>query len=224
MDARSFLGIEPLDIALRWRLEVTEEVSTPGKFLYGGCALAAALVALETCRGDRPLGDRPVPVFRRDRDHARPGRDTGGFRKRGYAGQGGRSGRWGEILTVNAALGQGQLQMEGTWVERPEVAAPLSYPERRLPAMFGNSVLNRVEVRTASGRMMDASTYAWKRFVLILGTRARPSRTVGRELAMIGDYVSGGVSEPLGLRTMGRNSTTPSGSLASSRPNGSCAT
>src|SRR6202041_3286714 len=51
VDARSFLGIEPLDIALRWRLEVTEEVSTPGKFLYGGCALAAALVALEHASG-----------------------------------------------------------------------------------------------------------------------------------------------------------------------------
>ena len=51
MDARSFLGITPVDVALRWRLEVTEEVSTPGKFLYGGCALGAALVALEHASG-----------------------------------------------------------------------------------------------------------------------------------------------------------------------------
>src|SRR5271170_4533322 len=48
MDALHFLGLEATDDPLRWRLPVTPAVSTPGRFLYGGCALAAGLVALES--------------------------------------------------------------------------------------------------------------------------------------------------------------------------------
>ena len=36
---------------LRWRLPVTPELSTPGNFLFGGCGLGAALVALEAATG-----------------------------------------------------------------------------------------------------------------------------------------------------------------------------
>ena len=46
MEAREFLGIEQIAES-RFRLEVTEKVITPGQFLFGGCALGAALVALE---------------------------------------------------------------------------------------------------------------------------------------------------------------------------------
>ena len=87
-----------------------------------------------------------------------------------------------EILTVNAALGQGQLQMEGTWVERPEVAEPPQVPRKasarhvrqQQPALCPGPHRQWPDDRRAR-------RYAWKRFVLILGTCARPSRTVGRE-------------------------------------------
>ena len=36
---------------LRWRLPVTPAVCTPGRFLYGGCGLAAGIVALEAASG-----------------------------------------------------------------------------------------------------------------------------------------------------------------------------
>jgi acyl-CoA thioesterase-2 len=207
VDARSFLGITPVDVALRWRLEVTEEVSTPGKFLYGGCALGAALVALEHASGrSTAWATAQYLSFAEtgttlDLDVTLAVSGKGVTQGRAVGRVGGR-----EILTVNAALGQGQLQIEGTWVEPPDVAPPLSCPERQLPAMFGNSVLNRVEVRTASGRMMDAldgtpgtgSSSFWAR----VPGHLEPSAAT---LAIIGDYVSGGVSEPLGLRTMGRS-------------------
>src|ERR1700722_9146145 len=51
MDALHFLGLEATNDPLRWRLPVTPAVSTPGSFLYGGCALAAGIVALETAAG-----------------------------------------------------------------------------------------------------------------------------------------------------------------------------
>jgi hypothetical protein len=46
VDAQHFLGLEPTDDPLRWRLPVTPAVSTPGWFLYGGCGLAAGIVAM----------------------------------------------------------------------------------------------------------------------------------------------------------------------------------
>ena len=52
-DARHFLGMEERGDPLHWRLEVVPEVTTPGNFLFGGCGLGAALVALET--GGRPV-------------------------------------------------------------------------------------------------------------------------------------------------------------------------
>ena len=72
--------------------------------------------------------------------------------------------------------------------------------------MFADSVLSRVEVRAAKGRMMEAldgkpgdgSSAFWAR----LPGHLEPSAAT---LAIIGDYVSGGLSEPLGQRTMGRS-------------------
>jgi acyl-CoA thioesterase-2 len=207
VDARTFLGISPLDVALSWRLDVTPEVSTPGSFLYGGCGLAAALVALEQASG-RPTAwataqylsfaetgttlDLEVTLAVTGK-HITQGRAVGRVRGR-------------EILTVNAALGHGQLELEGTWVEPPDVPRPLECPERVLPPMFANSVLNRVEVRAAKGRMMEVvngepgedSSAFWAR----LPGHLEPSAAT---LAIIGDYVSGGLSEPLGMRTMGRS-------------------
>jgi acyl-CoA thioesterase II len=207
VDARTFLGITPQDIALSWTLEVTPEVSTPGNFLYGGCGLAAALVALEQASG-RPTAwataqylsfaetgstlDFEVTIAVSGK-HVTQARALGRVRGR-------------EILSVNAALGDGDLDLEGTWVSPPEVPPPLECAPRRIPEMFGESVLNRVEVRVASGRMMEdvdgtpgtGSTSFWAR----LPGHFEPSAAT---LAIIGDYVASGVADPLGRSTMGRS-------------------
>jgi acyl-CoA thioesterase II len=207
VDARTFLGISPLDVSLSWRLDVTPEVSTPGRFLYGGCGLAAALVALEQASGRATAWataqylsfaetgttlDLDVTLAVTGK-HMTQGRAVGRVHGR-------------EILTVNAALGHGEPDLEGTWVEPPEVARPLDCPARVVPPMFADSVLSRVEVRAAKGRMMEAldgkpgdgSSAFWARLPGHLETSAAT-------LAIIGDYVSGGLSEPLGKRTMGRS-------------------
>jgi acyl-CoA thioesterase-2 len=207
VDARTFLGISPLDVALSWRLDVTPEVSTPGRFLYGGCGLAAALVALEQASGRATAWATAQylsfaetgTTLELDVTLAVTGKQITQGRAVGRV-----QGR--EILTVNAALGHGQLELEGTWVEPPEVPRPLDCPERVVPPMFADSVLSRVEVRAAKGRMMEAldgkpgdgSSAFWARLPGHLETSAAT-------LAIIGDYVSGGLSEPLGKRTMGRS-------------------
>ena len=53
MDARTFLGMEPAGDYLHWRMEVRPDLCTPEGFLFGGCGLGAALVALEAV-AERP--------------------------------------------------------------------------------------------------------------------------------------------------------------------------
>ncbi|MHB8328542.1 MAG: acyl-CoA thioesterase, partial [Acidimicrobiales bacterium] len=172
MDARHFLGLEPTDDPLRWRLPVTPAVSTPGHFLYGGCALAAGLVALEEA-SRRPtvwataqyLSYAPTgTTLEWEVVLAASGRNTTQGRAIGRLGDT-------EILTVNAALGRNDLEVSGTWVEPPVVAAPDECPLQEVPAFFADTVLTRVEHRVARGRLFsqldgehgDARTAFWAR-------------------------------------------------------------
>jgi acyl-CoA thioesterase II len=207
VDARTFLGIEATSDPMRWRLPVTPAVSTPGRFLYGGCGLAAALVALEEASG-RPtvwataqyLAHAPTgSVVDWDVVVAASGKSVTQARANGRM-----DGR--DVLTVNAALGRGDLDLEGTWVTPPAVPAPDDCPTLEIPPFFADSVLERVDHRLARGKMFapsydapgDGSSAFWAR----LPGHLEPSAAT---LAVIGDYVSGGVSHPVGLRTMGRS-------------------
>ena len=111
-----------------------------------------------------------------------------------------------EILTVNAALGTPAVDINEVWVEPPDVPAPEDCKPRKIPKMFANTILDNVDVRLAKGRI----------FTDLDGTPGEPysamwARVPGHiepsaaTLAIFGDYVSGGVSQPLGLRTMGRS-------------------
>jgi acyl-CoA thioesterase II len=111
-----------------------------------------------------------------------------------------------EVLTVNGALGRRPLELSGTWVKPPEVPDPEDCPRQEMPALFADSVHVRVEHRVAKGRLFSE-----------LDGRPGDPRPTPRArvpghlepsaatLAVIGDYVSGGTSQPLGVRTMGRS-------------------
>ena len=207
MDARRFLGIEPVDDNLNWRFVVRPELTTPGHFLFGGCGLGAALVALEGASG-RPT----VWATAQYLSHA-PTLSTmemavtlavvGGHITQGRA-IGSVEGR--EILTVNAALGSAELEVGGVWVEPPVVPSPEECPPRKLPTMFTNTILDSVEVRVAKGntfedvdaRPGDPTTALWAR----VPGHLEPSAAT---LAIFGDYLTGAVSQPLGRHTMGRS-------------------
>jgi acyl-CoA thioesterase len=207
VDARHFLGLEPTDDPLRWRLPVTPAVCTPGHFLYGGCGLAAGIVAMEAASG-RPtvwataqyLTYAPTgSVLDWEVVLAAVGGGTTQARAIGRLGDK-------EVLTVNAALGLRELDLSGTWVEPPQVPPPDECPLQEFPAMFADTVLDRVEHRVARGRLFSeldgspgsADSAFWAR----VPGHLEPSAAT---LAVIGDYVSGGVSQPLGRRTMGRS-------------------
>ncbi|MGP0031261.1 MAG: acyl-CoA thioesterase [Acidimicrobiales bacterium] len=207
MDAQTFLGMEPVGDALHWRMRVAPHLTTPGDFLFGGCGLGAALVALEGASG-RPtiwatgqyLSYAPTNslmvwevTLAVEGGHVTQGRAVGQVEGR-------------EILTVNAALGTAELAVSGVWVEPPSVAPPEQCPPRVLPDMFRNTILESVEVRIAKGRVFDEmhgepgspESALWAR---VPGHLAPSAAT----LAIFGDYVSSAASHPLGRRTMGRS-------------------
>jgi acyl-CoA thioesterase II len=208
VDARTFLGMQSAGDDLHWRMQVTRQLTTPGNFLFGGCGLGAALVALEAAAG-RPtvwatgqylsyaLVDEELQwevTLAAVGGHVTQGRAVGRV--------GGR-----EILTVNAALGQGDLELNGVWVAAPDVPPPDQCRPRFLPEFFRNTIMDSIEVRTARGltfEEMDGTTSGspdsalWAR----VPGHLTPSAAT---LAIVGDYVSGAVSQPLGRRAMGRS-------------------
>lgn len=206
VDAKTFLGMSRTSVDA-WSFEVTERLMTPGKFLFGGCGLASGLVALEEASA-RPTiwataqylsyAPRGAQVTVKT-DLAVVGNRVTQARATTYA-----EGR--EILTINAALGTGELSSPTPWVTMPDVPAPEDCPPRVMPKRFDSSIFNHLETRIALGRS----------FSEIDGTPGSPvsalwSRVPGHfdpsaaTLAIFGDYVAGGVTQPLGYNTMGRS-------------------
>jgi acyl-CoA thioesterase II len=207
VDARTFLGMQPVGDDLRWRMHVTKQLTTPGNFLFGGCALGAALVALEEASG-RPTVWATAhylsyALIDEELDWSVTLAAVGGHVTQGRA-VGSVDGR--EILTVNAALGKDELDVGGVWVVPPDVPPPDQCPRRFLPEFFRNTIMDSVEVRSARGRAfeeMDGSpgspdSALWAR----VPGHLTPSAAT---LAIFGDYVSGAVSQPIGRRAMGRS-------------------
>jgi acyl-CoA thioesterase len=199
--------MEPAEDDLHWRMRVVPQLTTPGNFLFGGCGLGAGLVALEGAAG-RPTVWATAQYLSYAPTHSVLDWEVtlavvGGHVSQGRA-VGSIEGR--EILTVNAALGKDELEVEGVWVEPPVVPPPEECPARFLPEMFRNTIMDKVEVRTAKGRMFDEmdgqpgspNSALWAR----VPGHLSPSAAT---LAIFGDYVSGAVSHPIGRRAMGRS-------------------
>lgn len=209
MDARHFLGIEPDGDDLHWRLPVTPSIATPGAFLFGGCGLAAGIVALEAA-AQRPviwataqyLAHAPIgSELRFDVVLAATGRHTTQARTTGRLGDN-------EVLTVNAALGHPRAEHapSTSWVSAPDVPPPSHCPRRERLPFPGETVFQRVDQRLATGRAMTeldgipgpATSASWFR----VPGHLDPSAAT---LAVLGDYVTAGVSEALGAPTFSRS-------------------
>ncbi|MDQ1394252.1 MAG: hypothetical protein QOF30_3229 [Acidimicrobiaceae bacterium] len=207
MDAWTFLGLEPTDDALLWRLPVTPGVSTPGRFLFGGCGLAAGVAAMEHA-SDRPaiwataqyLSYAPTDsVVDFAVNLAVVGHQTTQARAIGRV-----DGK--EILAVNAALGRRHLDVSGMWVRPPDVPGPVESTSRTIPPEFSGTVLERVEVRLAMGRQFedldgtvgDGRCAFWAR----LPGLVEPSSAW---LSVLGDYVPSGVAQALGRPSIGNS-------------------
>ncbi len=209
MDARHFLGIEPTGDPLHWRLPVTSAVSTPGRFLFGGCGLAAGIVALEAAAGQPTVWATAQYLA-----HAPTGSELDWHVT--LAAVGSRTtqarvvARLGtrEILTVNAALGHLPAPDIGdeSWVTAPSVPPPLECSRRLRFPFPEETVFHRVEQRLATGRSLadldgtpgPARFASWFR----VPGHLEPSAAT---LAVLGDYVTGGLSQALGVHTMSRS-------------------
>ena len=206
MDTSDFLGLTRVDDTT-WRLEVVERLITPGHFLFGGCGLAAGLAALEEA-SERPTIWGTAQYL----SYAPLGAEvtvatelvvTGGHvtQARATARVGAR-----EILTVNAALGTGELAAPTPWATMPEVPDPEVCPARRVPWALSTSIFEHLDTRVAMGRTYDEIdgtpgspvSAVWAR----LPGHLEPSAAT---LAIFGDLVSGAATQPLGRRTRGRS-------------------
>jgi acyl-CoA thioesterase-2 len=200
MDAREFLGLQPTHNPHRWVLPVTTGIATSGKFLFGGCGLGAAIVALEETL-DRPvvwataqylsyaMVDEVVDI---DVTVASSGHYTSQARVVAHVGDR-------EVLTVNAALGERSEELSAQWGSPPDVAGPAESVQRELRT-DGDSLMNRLDTRIAAGVQWDELGEGRK---MADGTSALWVRMPGLEmsaagLAVLGDYVPYGISQALG--------------------------
>jgi acyl-CoA thioesterase len=209
--AEDFLGMAQAGDDLHWRLTVVPELCTPGDFLFGGCGLGAALAAVDRASGRRVvwstaqyLSYAPThSVVDLEVTLAAVGSRVTQARVVGRLGGN-------DILTVNAAAGlPGNLDAEAVWVDPPKVAPPDECPPRRSPNLGTSSIFDHVDMRQALGlsfeEMMagmdgpgEPTSAVWAR----VPGHLEPSAAT---LAIIGDYITGGVSQPLGRRIESRS-------------------
>jgi acyl-CoA thioesterase-2 len=207
MDARTFLGMEMRDgDPLHWTMEVHPGISAGSRFLFGGCGLGSGIEAMERATGRsciwataQYLSYAPVgSVVDLDVTLAVAGHQTTQARCIGRVGAE-------EIFTVNAALGERPFEARGRWAQAPDVPPPDQCPPRRFPADV-ESVMGRLEVRVADGRQYDeldgtpgtGRSAMWCRMPEVL----EPSAAA---LAVLGDFVPGGISQALGVHAGGNS-------------------
>lgn len=207
MDARTFLGLQASEDPRAWLLPVVPGISTGGGFLFGGCALAAGVEAMERTTG-RPVvwatahylaHARPPDVVAIDVVPAVVGSSVTQARAMGHVGDA-------EIFTVHGALGRRDIDIAGEWAVRPDVAPPDECPPRDLSRHHHDreTVMRRIEVRVASGRQ-DAEidgTPGSGRSALWARLPDAMEMSAGA-LAVLGDYVPSGIRQATGSDTGG---------------------
>jgi acyl-CoA thioesterase II len=205
VDARTFLGMERTG-ETTWSFDVTERLITPGNFLFGGCGLASALVALEEA-SERPsiwataqyLSYAPLgSTVTVTTDLAVVGGRVTQARATAVADDR-------EILTVNGAFGTGELTSETPWVTMAEVKAPEECPERMTHNRFNRSIFDHLDTRIALGRPFDELESPGSPVSALWSRIPGHFDVSAATLAIFGDYVAGGLSQPLGYHAMGRS-------------------
>jgi acyl-CoA thioesterase len=209
MDARDWLGLQATHNPMRWVLPVIPGIATGKGFLFGGCALGAAIAAMEEATG-RPaiwataqyLSYAHVPaILDIDVKVAARGKTITQARAVGHVGEA-------EVFTVNAALGSRDLDVAGIWVDPPDVPGPEGCPHRTTPDESVESIMKRLDVRLANARdwadiegrpMVGGRSTLWAR------TPDGLDLASGAGLAILGDYVPFGIRQALG-RPGGGNS------------------
>ncbi|MEY3055461.1 MAG: hypothetical protein RL550_1984, partial [Actinomycetota bacterium] len=149
MDSRQFLGLEPTHNPYRWILPVVPGISTAGGFLFGGCGLAAAVAAMEGTSGRRAVWAtaqylsyaKPGETMDIDVTVAVSGHQITQARAVCHVGDR-------EILTVNAALGDRDLDETGQFETMPTgLPLPNECKERPHVLDWSDSISGRMDQR-----------------------------------------------------------------------------
>lgn len=208
MDSRTFLGLQQSHNPYRWSLPVTRSLSTGGGFLFGGCALGAAISAMEGISGRDCVWAtaqylsyaKPGEVMDVDITIAVEGHQITQARAVGHVGNR-------EILTVNAALGTREIEQRGQWETMPDVPPPDRCSPRPHRMPVEGTINERLEQRLVKGRETDqlsgehgdGQVLMWARIPDVLdGVDASA-------LAVLGDFVPMGVGQALGVQGGGNS-------------------
>jgi acyl-CoA thioesterase len=210
MDSRTFLGLEPTHNPFRWKLPVTEGISTTGNFLFGGSGLGAAISALEGTSGRQCVWAtaqylsyaKPGEVLDIDVHVAVDGHQITQARAVCHVADR-------EILTVNAALGDRPIEASGQWEQMPSgIPTPHECAPRVGNSDWSGSINDRLDQRLVKGRSFegldgsepgDGQTLLWARLPdVIAGVDATT-------LAILGDFVPMGIGQALGARAGGNS-------------------
>jgi len=219
LDAVDFFGLEQHRHDPRWwQLPVVPELCSGMGALFGGCALGAAIEALERTTERRLVWAtaqylsyaRPPSVLQIEVVEAVRGRQVS--QGRAVCRVDGD-----EIVTVNAALGQRALPWSGEWAVQPDVPAPSESRLRAVDARHRGTIMSRLDMRLADARDFadlvgepgDGRCSLWVRLPDLDMSAAA--------LAIVGDYVPFGIGQALGRRT-GSNSLDNTIRVASRRP------
>lgn len=206
VDARTFLGLEPTDHPLRWRLPVRASLTTGGGFLFGGVGLAAAIEALEAAAG-RPLVwataqylsyALPPSVVDLEVTVAVSGRQTAQARAVGRVGDQ-------EIFTVNAALGSRPVDASGEWALRPDVAGPELCPPLEDLERDEGTIMSQIEMRLAGARQVGELDGRRGDGRAALWARVEGLECCAGLLGILGDWVPFGIGQALGQRAGGNS-------------------
>lgn len=202
MDALEFLGLEPTHNPHRWYLPVVPGISTGYPFLFGGCALGAAIEAMERTTG-RPVvwatGQylsyaHPPEIMDIDVTIATQGHRTTQARAVGHVGDR-------EIVTVNAALGSRPSDEFGVWPTMPDVPPPGECRPRESRFPRDDSLFSRIDLLAARARDWseldgtpgtDGCSALWARIPDL-------SEMSAGALGILGDHVPFGISQALGV-------------------------
>lgn len=213
MSQKPFIDLRSTHNPNRYYVPVTEDIAVgpPGhQFLFGGCGLASAVMAMEqTC--ERPviwatsqyLSYARVPSTV-DLDVIVPvsGKYNSQARAIGHVGDR-------EIFTVNAALGERPSDVSAQWCEMPDVPPPAECKprDRSAPRHQAKSLHTRSDVRVIKGRYgigerdgtlsEDGRVQLWAKL---------PDHPIDRAaLCVIADFVPSGVGNALGMDAGGNS-------------------
>ncbi|MBS1848146.1 MAG: thioesterase family protein [Actinobacteria bacterium] len=202
MDTVEFLGLRATHNPHRWYLPVVPGISTGAPFLFGGCALGAAIEAMERTTG-RPMiwatGQylsyaHPPEIMDIDVTVATQGHHITQARAVGHVGDR-------EIVTVNAALGSRPGDEFGRWPTFPDVRPPQECRPRERPWVDDSSLFTRIDLRAADARDwddLDGTPSGHGRSALWAKIPELSEVSAGA-LAILGDHVPFGISQALGV-------------------------